>query len=68
MKNKDRLEDVSEMTRLDVVPYYVNLIIHINDRDEVCRINQLILSKWSSSGLLFIKEKAWKIVNDLSKK
>ncbi len=64
--NQDRLDDVSKMTRLDVVPYYVDMII-FGDRDETCRVNQLILSKWTSSGLIFIKDKAWKIVNDMSK-
>jgi hypothetical protein len=51
-------------TRDRIVPYYIDLIIRDNDpfSDEVKRINQLILSKWSNSGLIYIKEKAWKQV------
>jgi hypothetical protein len=54
------LTDVSNMTRDEVVPYYRYVIKHEVSDKEIVRINQLILSKWSSSGLLYIKEQAWK--------
>lgn len=63
--NTERLDDVSNMTRNDVVPYYVHTI-HFADKEEILRVNNLILSKWTSSGLLYIKDKAWKIVNERS--
>ena len=50
------------MTRDDVVPFYVNLIISNPNDVEIKRVNDLILSKWSPSGLLYIKDKAWKRV------
>lgn len=65
MKNNTILKDhrkfvnVHYMTRDAVVPYYASLIIACDDK-ETKRINELILSKWTPSGLLYIKEKAWK--------
>jgi len=53
------LTDVSQMTRNDVVPYYRDLILSESTNEEVVRVNQLILSKWTSSGLIYIKNKAW---------
>lgn len=55
------LTNVSKLTRKDIIPFYVDLICRGTD-PEVVRINNLILTKWSVSGLLWIKEKAWKIV------
>ena len=63
MKNHKELTDVSLLTRDQVVPYYEHLICHKAPNEEVGRINQLILSKWSISGLLYIKKKAWKNVS-----
>lgn len=60
MTTIDLLKDVSKMTRDDVVPYYRNLIVNNAPDHEVVRVNKLILSKWTSSGLIYIKEKAWK--------
>ena len=57
------------MTRMNVVPFYVDLIMSGVDPvgPEVKRVNELILSKWSNSGLLFIKEVAWKQVTKYHK-
>jgi hypothetical protein len=54
-----QLVSVDKMTRDDVVPYYASLIVSGRHID-VSRVNQLILSKWTPSGLLYIKDKAWK--------
>jgi len=62
--NSESLHDVSAMVRKDVIPYYVDLILNA-PQDEIIRVNNLILSKWTASGLLFIKDRAWKIVNNL---
>jgi hypothetical protein len=58
------LTSVDGMTRNEVVPYYTYLILcERHADDEVVRVNQLILSKWTHAGLLYIKEKAWKEAN-----
>lgn len=62
----DLLKDVTDLTRDQVVPYYRNLILNNAPDWEVIRVNKLILSKWTSSGLIYIKEKAWKGI-DISK-
>jgi hypothetical protein len=64
MSDYKKLTDLSAMTRNDIVPYYVALINGEADPSskEVIRINSLIMEKWSASALLYIKEKAWKIV------
>lgn len=57
------LTDVAKLKRNDVVPYYIDLIEktqHDSGGEEVVRINNLILSKWTNAGLIYIKEKAWK--------
>ena len=59
------LTQVKDKTRNDIVPYYVDLIKTDPSNDEVVRVNQLILSKWKPSGLIYIKEKAWKIVDNI---
>lgn len=62
---KTELDDVTNLTRDQMVPYYVHLIIRepSGTSQEVVRVNNLIISKWSSSGLSYIKNKAWAIVN-----
>lgn len=64
---KMNLIDCSTLTREEVVPYYVDLIVNIVPDTEILRVNNLILSKWSTAGLIYIKSKAWKQV-DLMKK
>lgn len=54
------LTDVTDLTRDNIVPYYRHLIKNDATDEEVKRVNQLILSKWKVSGLIYIKEKAWK--------
>lgn len=66
LKDHRTLVDVSKMTRNDVVPYYASLIIS-GSEVHTKRINALILQKWTPSGLLYIKERAWKTkVNGMS--
>lgn len=60
-----QITDVSNMVRSDIVPYYTYLIITNASGLEVKRMNDLILSKWSKSGLLYIKERAWKAAEKL---
>jgi hypothetical protein len=59
LKDHRKLVNLHYMTRDDVVPYYANLILNCDD-NETKRINNLILTKWKPSGLIYIKEKAWK--------
>lgn len=59
------LINVSGLTRAEIVPYYTLLIVSDSSDDEVKRINNLILSKWSKSGLVWIKERAWKAAEAL---
>jgi hypothetical protein len=54
------LKEVQSLTRDQVVPYYVNLIVSNASESDIQRVNRLILSKWTSSGLNYIKEKAWR--------
>lgn len=65
------LQSVDGKTRNDVVPYYLNLLLMTDSRTaqgwteeqrktEILRVNNLILSKWSKSGLSYIKDKAWR--------
>lgn len=60
-----KILDVSSLTRAEVVPYYTYLIVSKSSDGEVKRMNDLILSKWTASGLLYIKAKAWKMANSL---
>jgi hypothetical protein len=66
MKKAKELISVIGMTRDKIVPYYVDLIKTetTHPSKEVRRVNDLILSKWSPSGLLYIKDAAWKIINE----
>lgn len=52
--------NVAKMTRDDVVPYYASLIKNEATPTEIITMNQTILSKWSNSGLKYIKVKAWR--------
>lgn len=61
------------MRRDDIVPYYVDLIKRTRhdspaDKKEIVAYNQLIMSVWSNSALVYIKEKAWKEIGKLSAK
>lgn len=59
LKDHRILVNIHHMTRDDVVPFYASLIIS-GSEVQTKRINALILSKWKPSGLIYIKEKAWK--------
>lgn len=59
LKDHRKLINLHYMTRDSVVPFYASLIIACDDL-ETKRINELILTKWKPSGLIYIKEKAWK--------
>jgi hypothetical protein len=61
----EKITDVSNLTRAEIVPYYTYLIISNASDGEVKRMNDLILTKWKVSGLVYIKEKAWKSANAL---
>lgn len=61
-----KIGDVVALTRDQVVPYYVDLIKSTPSKERVIEVNNMILSKWTSSGLNYIKEKAWKIVDPSS--
>lgn len=54
--------------RDDVIPVYVNLIKNNSSQKDIQKVNNFIINKWSKSALIYIKEKAWKIVNDENKK
>lgn len=60
-----KITDVSNLTRAEIVPYYTYLIISDPSDEEIKRMNDLILTKWKVSGLIYIKEKAWKVANSL---
>lgn len=60
LKDTKTFVNTHQMKRIDVVPFYVSLILSNADDKEVKRVNDLILSKWKPSGLLYIKEIAWK--------
>lgn len=62
---------LDKMNRWDVVPYYMNLIKSSDNTfafiDEVKQINKIIINRWSKSGLIFIKDKAWQCLDKNSK-
>lgn len=60
MQIDEPLTDVTNLTRDDVVPYYRKLINLACSDEEIQRVNKLILTKWTVSGLIYIKEKAWR--------
>jgi hypothetical protein len=56
------------MTRNEVVPIYVTMLQENVHPDQVRRINGLIIVRWSTSALLYIKERAWQIYDPDGKK
>lgn len=56
LKDHRKFVNTHHMTRDDVVPFYANLILNCDD-NETKRINTLILSKWTPSGLIYYE--AW---------
>lgn len=59
LKDHRSLVNLHSMTRDDVVPFYASLIVS-GSEVHTKRINAMILSRWKPSGLIYIKEKAWK--------
>lgn len=55
-----RLPDITGLTRDQVVLLYIDLILSDAPQDRVVNFNQMILSKWSNSALIYIKEKSWR--------
>ncbi|RYF78884.1 MAG: hypothetical protein EOO39_00250 [Cytophagaceae bacterium] len=66
MKTMDSaaLVNLTGMLRDDVVPYYTDLLIAEKSDQECARVNALIINRWSTSALIYIKEKAWKFYQD----
>lgn len=56
-----------KVTRDDIVPLYAQGIYWKEFVDWV-KINKAIMDKWSKSGLIYIKHKAWKELDSLSSK
>lgn len=55
------LDNLNGMTRAEVVPYYIHWILTKKDDDTFWpTMNKMIIEKWSSSGLMYIKNEAWK--------
>lgn len=62
------LKNLNGLVQSEVIAMYANLITESNmPNEEIARINQMILDKWSNSGLIFIKDRAWRIVKGLKK-
>ena len=49
--------------RDDIIPVYVNLIRSTPSQSEVQEVNNFIINRWSKSALIYIKDKAWRIIN-----
>lgn len=52
-------------TRDDLAREYAELIMLDKPDKFFAEVNGIILTKYKPSGLLYIKEKAWKIVNEV---
>lgn len=63
-----QMENVTAFTRDELVSLYVHLIRHKASDEVIKKVNDSILTKWSNSGLNYIKEKAWKIYDPDGKK
>ncbi len=61
-KYPEKLTSVDHLTRDMIVPYYYELIaanLNNTNDDVVRQVNDLILTKFKPSGLLYIKDQAW---------
>ena len=64
MSNQKIISDIESgfYTRKEIAPKYEGLFSHNGCDTEFWRpINEAIITRWSKSGLIFIKELAWKI-------
>ena len=57
-----KMTDLNGLLQAEIVPKYAVLIMDNPNDEDIVRVNKMIISKWSESGLLRIKEKAWKMV------
>lgn len=62
-----RLENITEFTKSEAAKAYSNFIASDPTDDQVKELNQKILTKWSNSELADIKDRAWKILEKLTK-
>ena len=51
-----------KITRLDIVPLYAEAIMGNLDTTSFRQPNVAIINRWSHAGLSWIKESAWKLV------
>lgn len=56
--------DLTKLKRDDVVPYYCELIEKDTEQSIIAHVNQRIITRWSVSALLYIKEQAWKALRN----
>ncbi len=54
-----------KVTRDDIVPFYAQ-VIYWKDCFDVVKVNKAIMDKWSKSGLIYIKQRAWKELDSLN--
>jgi len=54
--------DLTNHTRKTASFMYANFILQNPSDEDVITVNQNIMNRWSKSGLIFIKEKAWRIL------
>lgn len=55
------VDDLRSMVRAEVVPIYLYMLFNDTHPDLIAKVNQLIINRWSVSGLIYIKEQAWKV-------
>jgi hypothetical protein len=56
------IKSIKGLTKNHLATTYAELILSNPSDDEVIRINNLILTRFSNRGLADIKDRAWKIV------
>jgi hypothetical protein len=61
------LKSLDGYVQAEIFPMYANLIVDGATDEEIIRINQMIIAKWSNAALILIKDKAWRIVNQTKK-
>lgn len=61
-------ETIDGMVRDEMVPIYTHMLFDNADSEDVIRINKMIIERWSTSALLYIKNKAWKAYDPDGKK
>ena len=59
--------DISKLNRDQVVGLYADFIISVPDDEDVVEFNKLIIEKWSNKALVYIKNKAWKLIETTNK-